>query len=215
MTRLREGANPKLVLDALLRMSKPLVGLIESSQISNSPELHVEIMRFLTAPGTEYPIRGLIHLLRTAHDTQSREVLGDPDLATLHVHCTQTLTTRLGMPAREKDDWSISTPSRCRCRLCGTLGRFLGARDQVRFEWPLAKDQRAHVHGIVDAHDLPVSHVTRRTGRPYTLVLVKTDALFERDATERQLWKSELHWLNMTARAFEARLPGSSAGAQS
>jgi hypothetical protein len=69
------------------------------------------------------------------------------------------------------------------------------------FKAPL-KDQRAHIHRVVDAHDLPVSHATGCTGRRYTLVLIKTDALFEREAAERKVWESELLWLTKTARAF-------------
>ena len=120
----------------------------------------------------------------------------------MHAHCVSDLTTRLRAPARAKDNWSIPAPDRCRCTLCGTLARFLLAPDQVRFEWPLAKDQRAHIHGMVDSHDLPVSHTTRRTGRPFTLVLVKTDALFLRDAAERRFWRGELGWLTKMADAF-------------
>jgi hypothetical protein len=78
----------------------------------------------------------------------------------------------------------------------------LGASDQVRFEWPLAKNQRAHIHQILDAHDLPVSHTTRRAGRPFTLVLTKTDALFDREVAERRTWERDLAWLTSTARAF-------------
>jgi predicted 2-oxoglutarate/Fe(II)-dependent dioxygenase YbiX len=205
---LREQPNPKVALEAVSRMSKPILGLFESSRISSNPELHVEMARFLTSPETDYPIRGLIHLLRTEHETRPRAALPGLSLATVYAHCTQTLTTRLAMPVREKDDWSISAPSRCRCRLCGMLAKFLGAREQVRFEWPLAKDGRAHIHQVIDAHDLPVTHVTRRTGRPFTLVLVKTDALFEREAIERNLWRRDLHWLAETAPAFEAQPTG-------
>jgi hypothetical protein len=78
----------------------------------------------------------------------------------------------------------------------------------VRFEWPLAKDQRAHIHQMIDAHDLPVTHVTRRSGRPFTLVLTKAEALFERQAIERNLWRRDLHWLAETAPAFEAHPTG-------
>ena len=120
----------------------------------------------------------------------------------VHAHCVSDLTTRLRAPARAKDNWSIPAPDRCRCTLCGTLARFLLAPDQVRFEWPLAKDQRAHIHGMVDSHDLPVSHTTRRTGRPFTLVLVKTDAVFQRDAAERRFWQDELRWLTKVADTF-------------
>jgi hypothetical protein len=35
-------------------------------------------------------------------------------------------------------------------------------------------------------------HVTRRTGRPHTLVLTKTDALFEREAAARQTALADL-----------------------
>lgn len=120
-------------------------------------------------------------------------------------HCRETLAVRLGMPVREKDNWSVPAPPGCACRLCGTLARFLGASDQEQFEWPLAKDQRAHIHRILDAHDLPVNHTTRRAGRPFTLVLTKTEALFEREATERETWERDLVWLTSTAGAFESR----------
>jgi hypothetical protein len=66
---LREQPNPKVAFEAVSRMSKPILGLIESSRISNNPELHTEMTRFLTSQETDYPIRGLIHLLRTAHET--------------------------------------------------------------------------------------------------------------------------------------------------
>ena len=65
--------------------------------------------------------------------------------------------------------------------LCGTLGTFLGSRSRrAAFEWPLATDRRRHVHTQIDSAGLPVRHQTRRQGRPYTLVLTKTDELFTR-----------------------------------
>ena len=41
------------------------------------------------------------------------------------------------------------------------------------------------MHGIIDGDELPVTHTTRRSGRPYTLVLVKTRALFDREKEGR------------------------------
>ena len=90
--------------------------------------------------------------------------------------------TRQTRCQRPNDDWLIATSIRCSCKLCTTLARYLRAQDKVRFEWPLAKRGRAHIHGILDSHDLPVTHITRRTGRPFTLILEKTAAVFERDA---------------------------------
>jgi len=59
-----------------------------------------------------------------------------------------------------------------------------------------------HIHQILDAHGLPMTHTTRRAGRPFTLVLTKTDALFEREESERELWERDLRWLTKTAPAF-------------
>jgi hypothetical protein len=200
--RLREVDHPKRALDVVVGMSKPTLGLLESSLIARSPDLHGEMVRFLVSEEADYPIHGLIHLLRTAHGTRTRAALRDLRLAELHAHCEQVLTTWLQAPVREKNDWSIAAPRRCACRLCAMLARFLSAPDQVRFEWPLAKDGRAHIHRLADAHDLPVTHVTRRAGRPYALVLTKTDALFEREASERAVSTRERLWLRRTARAF-------------
>jgi hypothetical protein len=83
--------------------------------------------------------------------------------------------------------------------LCRRLREFLAARDRVQFDWPLAKDGRQHVHRVLDAHALPVTHVTRRTGRPFTLVLRKTEALFEREAADRIRWQKDLAWLRREA----------------
>ncbi len=66
---------------------------------------------------------------------------------------------------------------------------------QTRLEWPLAKDRRAHVHGRMDTAELPVDHQTRRVGRPYTLVLTNTKALFEREAKQRRRDEKDLAWL--------------------
>src|SRR5260370_40541405 len=82
-------------------------------------------------------------------------------------------------PPRAEDDWSITASVRCSCKLCTTLTDYLRASDRVRFEWPLAQTQRAHIHDIVDSRELPVRHTTRRTGRPFTLILEKTAAVFE------------------------------------
>lgn len=199
--RLREHQNPTITIEAVGDMSMPILALLESSLIADSPDLHSEMLRALTSTDTEYPIRGLTHLLRTAHETRTGKVR-DLRLATLREHCVQVLTTLVRMPVREKSNWSIPALRRCTCGLCGTLARFLVAADETRLEWPLAKDSRAHIHQILDAHNLSVTHTTRRAGRPFTLVLTKTDALFEREAKERELWEGDLRWLTKTAPAF-------------
>src|SRR3989442_13359057 len=62
---LRGEAHPTIMRDAVGRMSKLILALLESSLIANSPELHGDIVRVLTSSDQQYPIRGLMHLLRT------------------------------------------------------------------------------------------------------------------------------------------------------
>jgi hypothetical protein len=146
-----------------------------------------------------YPTPGAIAVLRSGL-ARGGATLG---LGRLHEDCTHTLSRLLSAPARSSDDWSIAAPLRCTCELCKRLARFL-ASDERKSEWPLAKDRRAHVHQTITGHELPVTHVTRRAGSPYVLVLTKTKALFTRGASERKAWTSDLVWLTKTARSFGA-----------
>jgi len=75
------------------------------------------------------------------------------------------------------------------------LGEFLTDPARRVLDWPLAKERRRHVHGRLDSAELPVRHLTRRTGRPYTLVLTKTEAIFERERQARRRDEADLAWL--------------------
>ena len=72
---------------------------------------------------------------------------------------------------------------------------FLEDKSRRTFEWPLAQQRRQHVHSRIDAAELPVTHATRRQGRPYTLVLNKTEALFAREREARIRDETDLEWL--------------------
>ena len=54
------------------------------------------------------------------------------------------------------------------------------------------------MHARIDGAELPVTHVTRRQGRPYTLVLAKTEALFTGDLQSRASAAADLEWLAAT-----------------
>ena len=51
-------------------------------------------------------------------------------------------------------------------------------------------------------YELPVAHVTRRVGRPFTLVLAKQQALFSREAERRAGIERDLAWLGREPRTF-------------
>ncbi|MBT2466342.1 2OG-Fe(II) oxygenase [Streptomyces sp. ISL-66] len=112
-------------------------------------------------------------------------------------HCQARLTAAGALPVRAADDWSLAPAGTCRsgCDLCPDLDAFLTSRTRRVMEWPLAKDRRQHIHSRIDLAGLPVSHTTRRQGRPYTLVLTKTDAVFTRERTARARAETDLAWL--------------------
>ena len=139
--------------------------------------------------------------LRATAKVSRRRTRGDAGFGDLAADCAARLRARLGRPHRASGDWSIELAAgSCTCELCRTLSVFLEDKSRRTFEWPLAQQGRQHVHSRIDAAELPVTHVTRRQGRPYTLVLNKTDALFAR---EQEAWTSDetdLKWLAMRYR---------------
>lgn len=194
-----EEASAKEMKRELARLSGPVLALVESARID--PELQRSIVDFIAGDTDQLEVLRLA-LLRAAHERHGLSTLRAVGLKALHEGCARDLARRLNVPPRAADDWSITTPLRCSCKLCGTLKAYLRAPRNIRFEWPLAKEGRAHVHRAIDSQDLPVRHITRRVGRPFTLMLEKTPALFERDAAERQVWEKELQWLEETTEDF-------------
>jgi hypothetical protein len=164
------------------------MGLLEAAD----GELRDEIVAALRAYG-ENMLGCLMPALRSAAawPAAARRAAG---LDMVARDCTQRLGAIIARPLRDEDDWSIRW-SGCGCDLCGTLGTFLGSRSRRTFEWPLATDGRRHVHTRIDSAGLPVRHQTRRKGRPYTLVLTKTEELFAREKDARQQAVSDLAWL--------------------
>ena len=194
--------HPAQRLGTLAGLAEATVAVLESSLITKQTKLRTALLDFLKAAPTGSPVLGLTRLLHAAHEAHAGEALASLGLTGLHKHCAQVLRRRLDEPPRAQDDWSIPTRLACSCALCQQLKQFLGDGARQDMEWPLAQQNRAHVHREIDAHDLPMTHTTRRVGRPYLLVLKKTAALFKREAVERRTWATQLRWLEKTAGAF-------------
>ena len=167
------------VLEAL---AAPLAALVRSASLAGATDVGNLAVTLLCRPDDDLVTLG-VAALRSASKFPTSEWAGLSEVA---AHCTRQLEARLAQPARAGDDWSMVLPHGCSCALCGTLADFLGSAGRRSMEWPLAKDGRAHVHSRIDAAELPVTHLTRRTGRPYTLVLTKTDDLFDRERAARR-----------------------------
>ena len=179
-------------------LSSPLARLLEAAD----DELRDEIVAALRGYGDNV-LECLMPLLRSAaaRPAAERRAAG---LGVVARDCSERLGAIIARPLRDEDDWSIGWTG-CGCDLCGTLGTFLGSRSRRIFEWPLATDGRRHVHTRIDSAGLPVRHQTRRQGRPYTLVLTKTEELFTREKNARHKAMTDLAWL---ASAWSDDSPG-------
>lgn len=176
-------------------LAAPILGCLASVAVAQAGDLRDAAARFLCADEDGTLLGCLVQVLRLAASTAGPPGWADLGLDDVERHCVQALEARLGQPARGEDDWSIDPPQGCRCELCVRLNVFLSDPRATRLEWPLAEKLRRHVHDRIDAHELPVRHETRRSGRPFTLVLSKTRALFEREAAARRSWQADREWL--------------------
>jgi hypothetical protein len=169
-------------------LSSPLVRLLEAAD----DDLRDEIVAALRGYGDNV-LGCLMPALRSAAalPMAARRAAG---LDVVAPDCGERLGAIIARPLRDEDDWSIEWTG-CGCGLCGTLGTFLGSQSRRMFEWPLATDGRRHVHTQIDSAGLPVRHQTRRQGRPYALVLMKTDELFTREKDTRHKAVTDLAWL--------------------
>lgn len=176
-------AHPEQRRTNLAELGLPLARFLEAA----SDELGATIVEALDVSGDNV-VELLVPVLR-AHRPPSASAL----VAIAH-DCRRRLIRLIDRPARTAGDWSILWTG-CGCELCDRLAEFLGARSEGPEEWPLAKPGRQHVHQQIDAAGLPVRHVTRRQGRPYTLLLTKTEDLFRHEDEVRRQARTDLAWL--------------------
>jgi hypothetical protein len=184
---------------SLAGLGAPLAAILAAAELTSAADLAEEITDFaLRQPHQVIPLllatlRAAAALPPAALPEDARKGGGFTDIA---AGCAARLRVLQGRPQRASDDWSIQVPpGGCTCELCGTLTAFLAHRARRVLEWPLRTDRRAHVHSRIDAAELPVTHVTRRRGSPYTLVLTKTERLFAAEREERAAGAASLEWL--------------------
>ena len=184
---------PSRRMQALGDLARPLAAVLHSVGLLGATEIRDEVIGSCQAGGDDL-VPGLVQALRAA-TALALELRGATGFDVLASHCADRLAARLALPQRERGDWAIEPPGDCGCELCGVLSGFLCDPAAQVFEWPLAEQRRRHVHATIDAAELPVRHQTRRRGRPYTLVLTKTDVLFEAERQERAREQADAAWL--------------------
>jgi hypothetical protein len=92
----------------------------------------------------------------------------------------QELEDRATHSPQAPSDWRRDAETGCKCADCKELSRFLKDPNVQSLRFPLATGRRAHLHQVIDGKKLDATHVTERRGRPYTLVLTKTQDSYEK-----------------------------------
>ena len=191
------GSTPPSYRDQKLSdLGEPLASVLAAATAIGAASTRDSVSRFLREQKGNAVTALEMSALRAAVDQPRDGARDDVGFGKLAADCAARIRTRLGRPQRAPGDWSIELPAEGNaCELCDTLREFLADPSRRAFEWPLAQKRRQHIHSRIDAAELPVSHQTRRRGRPYTLVLKKTDGLF---VQEREAWvkdEADLEWL--------------------
>ena len=195
LTKGVRGDRPSRRAKTIPKLSEPIFGMLETAAKVEEHSLQDEILSFVTGDKMSRLLPALVLILRKAKKSKSSLDADALGLEELRQHCLQQLRERLNRTSRSPDDWSITPPKGCRCELCNTLGSFLADPSRQRFDWPIAKQKRRHIHNILDGNELPVSHQTWRSGSPYTLVLNKLPTLHTRESDQRKAWEADLEWL--------------------
>ncbi|WP_437638384.1 2OG-Fe(II) oxygenase [Sorangium sp. So ce854] len=196
-----------LRVESVERRLDDVLALLETAAVIRAPSVRDDLIAFLTAPETALPLMAAGALLKRCREGRTPAAARALGLQPLYRRVVALLERAVAAEARSPEDWSIEPPSGCSCALCRQLSAFLRDRARIRVAWPLAEERRRHIHGVIDLNHLPVAHVTLRRGRPYTLVLTKQEALFERDAALRAQQKVLLGWLKKQRSAFSESGP--------
>jgi predicted 2-oxoglutarate/Fe(II)-dependent dioxygenase YbiX len=122
----------------------------------------------------------LIPAVRKIHQWIGREPVDVAAYEQLRDHCIRELETLTAKPIEFPRDWAQNVTFTCTCADCRNLLAFL--RDPVKqvHRMPLAKQRRQHLHQQIDSHGCDLTHITERSGSPFTLVCTKTRASYER-----------------------------------
>lgn len=121
-----------------------------------------------------------------------RTVLGagpagrSPALGHLRDACISHLRARVAEPLAPPADWRRASSLPCGCAHCTELASFLEDPDRWIWAFKAAEAHRSHIEGIVKQAGCDVDAATDRRGRPYSLVLTKNSASYERRVRQRQ-----------------------------
>jgi predicted 2-oxoglutarate/Fe(II)-dependent dioxygenase YbiX len=139
------------------------------------------LVEHVIADPAQYGVREvLIPEVTAIHDWLPKFPTAAPAAARLLEHCRNELLAATARPIEPPKDWAREADLGCKCADCKELAAFLRDPASRVGRFPLRKERRQHLHGIIDSRQCDCTHVTDRRGSPQTLVCTKTQASYER-----------------------------------
>ena len=117
-------------------------------------------------------------------------------------HCRTELVRLTAHAPLAPTDFRRAEKLSCRCVDCLELSQFLANPSESAHRFPLRKERRQHLHQIIDRNKCDLTHVTTRTGSPFTLVCAKTTTSYQEACKVHARYLEDLKRL----RAVEAKI---------
>jgi hypothetical protein len=126
----------------------------------------------------------LVPAVKTMYQWTTRETALVEGRQQILEHCIAELGRLTEKPVQEPKDWAQAITLRCQCADCQELRQFLRDPKEKVHRFRVAEARRRHLHQQIDSHGCDMTHVTERTGSPYTLVCTKNRASYDRKKAE-------------------------------
>lgn len=107
-------------------------------------------------------------------------------LIQLWKHACAFLLERSEFPPQAPQNWRQEVTISCSCDDCKELQLFANNAAKQSCRFSIKKERRQHLHGIIDRHNMEMTHITERTGSPQILVCTKTRRNYDLRAEQYQ-----------------------------
>ena len=176
------------------------------------------LIQALQAQPNRYPILAkLVPVCNGLNKSLKEGEGGSESLQQLLSYCISSLEQSSSRIIPSPENWSEEVSFSCSCSDCQDLMRFLRHPTETQHRFKRSKNRRYHLHRQLDSKGCSVTHITERTGSPYTLVVTKTRAAYDKDCQKIKEEKATLsRLLSMKAAVshFEADIAEASSSDQ-
>jgi len=155
-----------------------MTDFISGLSYARDNKTHLDVITYLMENRELYPALPLVKLFETGISLLKQPDLEECGYPVLLHYLADAITIEHQLGLRDKHDWSIKVESQCNCSNCTLLNQFLNQSDVIQKIWPLTESSRAHIARELMKLSIPVDCKEERTGRPYKLILTKTEELY-------------------------------------